>query len=135
MKYSGGDTVFPMRIGNFLCVFGVPKKRHIQRKRFGLRRCETIRVRLKEMREMWFYLKEIQTMPHFTSSQIQKKNHIFWFHYFETQKSLCHVWVGQLNFSDTHCCLGFLQRRAILLGQSWLGIHFEAKDPNRILLF
>jgi len=43
-KYSGGDTVFPMRIGDFLCVFGVPKKRHIQRKRFGLRTSGTIRV-------------------------------------------------------------------------------------------
>lgn len=84
---------------------------------------------------MWFYLKEIRTVSHFTSFQIQKKNHIFWYQYFETQKFLCCVFVGQLNFSGMHCCLGFWQYRAILLDQFWLGIHFEAKDPNLILLF
>lgn len=102
-----GRYCFSYANRRFLCVFGVPKKRHIQRKRFGLRRNGTIRVRLKEMREMWFYLKEMRTVSHFTSSQIQKKNRIFWYHYFETQKFLCYVCVGQVNFSGTYCCLGF----------------------------
>jgi len=58
-KYTGKGTVFPMQIGSFLCVFGVPKKRHIQRKRYDLRRNGTLWIWLKEIRDLIFWLKEL----------------------------------------------------------------------------
>jgi len=38
-----------MQIGDFLRVFGVPKKRHTQRKWFGLKRCGKNEFALKEL--------------------------------------------------------------------------------------